>query len=129
MGFARRSPLVLVAILAVLAGAIDGCLLDCHTPTAVAGTHASAHARCHQQAGMPSTQLRADRWQPDPTCHHDHTSVAAEGTASNRLDWRAMAIVVSLAAHLDRPAAWIFPVIRSTAGRSRPTVALVPLRI
>src|SRR5258706_11614067 len=95
MGTVRRSLIVLVMTVTVLASALDGCLIDCHPQAPAAG--AEAHAHCHAPAlssvegpalssveGAPPQQA-GSRWQADPTCHHDHTAAAAESTVRIRL--------------------------------------------
>jgi hypothetical protein len=133
MGIGRRSLIAVVMAVTALASAFDGCLLDCHTqaPPSVGG---EAHAHCHpappQQTGVPSTELRAGRWQADPTCHHDHTAAAAESAVRIRLESRPLGVVASLQTLSTRPLVSISPVAGgSTTDRSEPAVALVPLRV
>jgi hypothetical protein len=125
MGLVRRSLIVLVAIVTALAGAFDGCLLDCHAQSPVLDVQATAHSHCHPAAA----QQAGARWQADPTCHHDHASAAAESAARNRLDSRVLGVVVSPATQLDRSVVSTVPDMRSTADRSGPMVALIPLRV
>jgi hypothetical protein len=133
MRLGRRSLIALVTTVTTLAGAFDGCLLDCHASAPVQDTQATAHAHCRpapaQQAGLASTELRAGRWQTDPACHHDHTSAAAESTAHTRLDSRTLGILASFEWHPDRPVASTLPVMRSTVDGSAPATDCIPLRI
>jgi len=125
MGLVRIALIALVTIATAVAGAFDGCLLDCHAQAPVKKLQVTAHAHCHP---APAQQASV-RWQADSACHHDHTSAAAESTSRNRLESRILGIVVSLATHPDRLAISIVPVARSIDGWSAPTLDLVPLRI
>jgi hypothetical protein len=140
MGFVRRSLIVVVMAVTALASALDGCLMDCHPQAPAAGP--VAHAHCHppalssvegappQQAGTPSTQRGARRWQADPTCHHDHAAAAAETAVRIRVDSRPLGVAASLQTLSVRPLVPISPVVRrSTSDRSAPAVPLVPLRV
>jgi hypothetical protein len=125
MKLVRRSLIVLVTTVMALASAFDGCLLDCHALARVRTVQTTAHAHCHT---VPAQQAPVG-WQADPTCHHDHSVGAAESAARNRLDSRLLGVVVSPATDPDRSVVSIVPVIPSTANRSGPTVALIPLRV
>jgi hypothetical protein len=131
--FAHRQLVVLVTSIVVLSSALDGCLLDCHARQRDQDIQATAYTHCHPapagQMVTPSTQLRAGHWQTDRSCHHNHTSAAAEGTARNRLDSRALGVLASFVLHPDRPVASIPPVIRSIADRSTPAADFLPLRV
>jgi hypothetical protein len=124
MGSVRRSLIALVMIVASLAGAFDGCLLDCHPQSPA--VDARAHTHCHP---VPANQS-AVRWQADSTCHHNHTAAAAESAVPTRLDSRPLGIVPSPQTFaigcLTQSPSRATP---STAARSGPTVALVPLRV
>jgi hypothetical protein len=122
--FARRQLVVLVTSIVVLSSALDGCLLDCHAEGGQ-DVQASAHAHCHP---APPQHTRTG-WQADPTCHHDHATAAAEGTARHRLDSRELGVFASFALHPDRLAASIPPVARSIANRSTPAADFLPLRV
>ena len=123
--FAHRQLVLLVTAIVVLSSALDGCLLDCHTETRGQDVQASAHAHCHP----PSSQHNRTAWQADPTCHHDHATAAAEGTARNRLDSRELGVIASFVLHPDRPVASLAPAIRSSASRSTPAADFLPLRV
>jgi hypothetical protein len=131
--FAHRQLVVLVTSIVVLSSALDGCLLDCHARQRDQDVQATAYTHCHPapaaQVVTPSMQVRAGRWQTDRTCHHNHTSAAAESTARNRLDSRELGVLASFVLHLDRPVASIPPVIRSIADRSTPSADFIPLRV
>jgi len=125
MGIVGKSLIAVVLAVTALGGAFDGCLMNCHAQAlAAAGTQ--AHAHCHpapsQQAGV--------RWQADPTCRHDHAVSAAESVVRPRLDSRPLGVVALLQTLAVRPLAPLSSVAgQSTADPSRPTVALVPLRV
>jgi hypothetical protein len=122
--FAHRQLVVLVTFIVVLSSVLDGCLLDCH-PERGNDVQASAHAHCHP---APPQHTRTG-WQADPTCHHDHATAAAEGTARSRLDSRELGVFASFALHPDRPVASIPPAARSIANRSTPAADFLPLRV
>ncbi len=124
MEIGRRSLIVIVMAVIALASVFDGCLIDCHPH--VAASETAAHAHCHpappQQAGS--------RWQANPTCHHDHTAVAAESALRTRLDSRPLGVAASLQTPSVRPLISISPVARrSITDRSGPALAIVPLRV
>ena len=123
--FAHRQLVVLVTSIVVLSSALDGCLLDCHAGQRGRDVQATAHAHCHP----PPSQHTRTGWQADPTCHHDHATAAAEGTARNRLDSRELGVFASLALHPDRPVTSIPPATRSIANRSTPAADFLPLRV
>jgi len=123
--FAHRQLVVLVTFIVVLSSALDGCLLDCHAEQRGQDVQASAPAHCHP---APSQHTRTG-WQADPTCHHDHATAAAEGTARSRLDSRELGVFASFALHPDRPVASIPPATRSIANRSTPAADFLPLRV
>jgi hypothetical protein len=122
--FAHRQLVVLVTFIVVLSSALDGCLLDCHAERGQ-DVQASAHAHCHP---APPQHTRTG-WQADPTCHHDHATAAAEGTARNRLDSRELGVFASFALQPDRPIASMPPAPRSIANRSTPAADFLPLRV
>ena len=125
MGLVRRSLIVVVMAVTALASAFDGCLIDCHPHAAASET--AAHAHCH--AAPP--QQAGSRWQADPTCHHEHPTVAAaESAVRIRLDSRPLGVAASFQALSVRPLVSISPVTRtSTRDCSGLAVALVPLRV
>ena len=123
--FVHRHLVVLVTSIVVLSSALDGCLLDCHAGQRGRDVQASAHAHCHP----PPSQHTRTGWQADPTCHHDHATAAAEGTARNRLDSREFGVFASFALHPDRPVASIPPATRSIVNRSTPAADFLPLRV
>ena len=131
--FAHRRLVVLVTSIVVLSSALDGCLLDCHARQRDRDVQATAYTRCHpapaEQVVTPPMQVTAGRWQADRTCHHNHTSAAAEGAARNRLDARELGVLASFVLHPDRPVASVPPVLRSIANRSTPASDCVPLRV
>ena len=126
MGAVRRNLIVVALTVTALASAFDGCVMDCHTQ-APATVAAEAHTHCHpapeRQAGV--------RWQADPTCHHEHPTVAAaESAVRIRLDSRPLGVAASFQALSVRPLVSISPVTRtSTRDCSGLAVALVPLRV
>jgi hypothetical protein len=122
--FAHRQLVVLVTSIVVLSSALDGCLLDCHAERGL-DVQASAHAHCHP---APPQHTRT-AWQADPTCHHDHATAAAEGTARNRLDSRELGVFASFALHPNCLVASIPPAARSIANRSTPAADFLPLRV
>jgi hypothetical protein len=123
--FAHRHLVVLVTSIVVLSSALDGCVLDCHAGQRGRDVQASAHAHCHP----PASQHTGAGWQADPTCHHDHGTAAAEGTARNRLDSRELGVFASFALHPNRPVTSIPPTTRSIANRSTPAADFLPLRV
>jgi hypothetical protein len=131
--FARRRLVVLVTFIVVLSSALDGCLLDCHARQRDLDVQAAAYTHCHpapaQQVVTPSVEVGAGRWQTDRTCHHDHTSAAAESTARNRLDSRELGVLASFVLRPDRPVTATPPVIRSIDNRSTPAADFIPLRV
>ena len=131
--FAHRRLVVLVTSIVLLSSALDGCLLDCHARQRDQDVQATAHTHCHPapaaQVVTPSMQPGAGRWQTERTCHHDHTSAAAESTARNRLDSRELGVLASFVLHPDRPVTSTPPVIRSIANRSTPAADFIPLRV
>jgi len=131
--FAHWQLVVLVTSILVLSSALDGCLLDCHGRQRDQDVQATAYMHCHpapaDQVVTPSRQVGAGRWQTDRTCHHNHTSAAAESTARNRLDTRELGVLASFVLHPDRPVASVPPVIRSIANRSTPASDCIPLRV
>ena len=131
--FAHRQLVVLVTSIVVLSSALDGCLLDCHARQRDRDVQATAYTHCHpapaEQVVTPSIQVGAGGWQTDRTCHHNHTSAAAESTARNRLDSRELGVLASFVLHPDRPLASSPLVIGSTAGRSTPAADFIPLRV
>jgi hypothetical protein len=134
MGPVRRSLIVVVIAVTALAGAFDGCLMDCHPQAQAQASGAEVHAHCHPPAlssveGVPPQQAGL-RWQADPTCHHDHTAAAAESAVRIRLDLRPLGVTASLQTLSVRPLVSISPVSRrSTTDRSGQAVALVALRV
>src|SRR4029077_4369883 len=114
--FAHRRLVVLVTSIVLLSSALDGCLLDCHARQRDQDVQATAHTHCHPAPAAPvvtpSMLLGAGRWQTERTCHHDHTSAAAESTARNRLDSRELGVLASFVLHPDRPVTATPPVIR-----------------
>jgi hypothetical protein len=130
--FAYRPLVVLVTAIVVLSSALDGCLLDCHARERGQGVQATAYTHCHPaptaQVVTPSMQVGAGRWQTDRSCHHDHTSAAAESTARNRVDSHDLGVLASFVLHPDRPVTSTPPVIRSIADRSTPA-DFIPLRV
>ena len=131
--FAHRRLVVLVTSIVVLSSALDGCLLDCHARQRDQDVQAAAYTHCHpapaQQVVTPSMEVGAGRWQTDRTCHHDHTSAAAENTARNRLDSRELGVLASFVLRPDRPVTATAPVIRSSDNRSTPAADFIPLRV
>jgi hypothetical protein len=131
--FAHRQLVVLVTSIVVLSSALDGCLLDCHSRQRERDVQATADTHCHpaptERVVTPPRQVGAGRWQTDRTCHHNHTSAAAESTARNRLDARELGVLASFVLHPDRPVAAVPPAIRSIANRSTPASDCVPLRV
>ena len=130
--FAHRRLIVLVTSVVVLSGALDGCLLDCHAHQRDQDVQATAHTNCHPAPIAPvvtPSMLGAGRWQTERTCHHDHTSAAAESTARNRLDSRELGVLASFVLHPDCPVTSNPPVVRSIASRSTPTADFIPLRV
>jgi hypothetical protein len=131
--FAHRRLVVLVTSMVVLSSALDGCLLDCHARHRDQDVEATAYTHCHpapaEQVATPSMQVGAGRWQTDRTCHHNHTSAAAESTARNRVNSRELGVLASFVLHPDRLVASIPPVIRSIADRSTPAADFTPLRV
>ena len=123
--FAHRHLVVLVTSIVVLSSALDGCVLDCHAGQRGRDVQASAHAHCHP----PPSRHTGAGWQADPTCHHDHGTAAAEGTARNRLDSREFGVFASFALHPERPVTSIPPATRSIATRSTPAADFLPLRV
>lgn len=123
--FAHRHLVVLVTSIVVLSSALDGCVLDCHAGQRGRDVQASAHAHCHP----PPSRHTGAGWQADPTCHHDHGTAAAEGTARNRLDSREFGVFASFALHPDRPVTSIPPATRSIANRLTPAADFLPLRV
>jgi len=123
--FAHRQLVVLVTSIVVFSSVLDGCLLDCHAAQRGRDVQASAHAHCHP---APS-QHTGPGWQADPTCHHDHTTAAAESIARNRVDSRELGVLASFVLHPDRPVASIPPATRSLANRSTPAADFLPLRV
>jgi hypothetical protein len=130
---AHRQLVVLVTSIVVLSSALDGCLLDCHARQRDHDVQAAAYTHCHPasaaQVVTPSRQVSAGRWQADQTCHHNHTSAAAESTARNRVDSRELGVLASFVLHPDRPVASIPPVVRSIADSSTPAADFIPLRV
>jgi hypothetical protein len=130
--FAHRQLVVLVTSIVVLSSALDGCLLDCHGRQRDQDVQATGYTHCHpapaEQVVTPPMQVTGC-WQADRTCHHDHTSAAAESTARNRLDSRELGVLASFVLHPDRPVRSIPPVIRSIAIRSTPAADFTPLRV
>src|SRR4029450_7175398 len=123
--FAHRHLVVLVTSIVVLSSALDGCVLDCHAGQRGRDFQASAHAHCHP----PPSEHTGAGWQADPTCHHDHGTAAAEGTARNRLDSRELGVFASFALSPDRPVTSIPPATRSIANRLTPAADFLPLRV
>lgn len=125
MGFVRTSLIVLVTTVTALAGALDGCLLDCHPQPPIRDVQARAHAHCHP----PPAQQAGTRFQADPTCHHDHDAAAAESAARQRVDARGVVLVAPFTVHPESPVASTPSAARSTTDRRLPVAARIPLRV